>query len=384
MSEIDVLIPAYNAESYILDSIRSIREQTVTDTRIVIVDDGSTDRTRDIILDQQKEDARIIYHYQENAGIVSALNAGLALCTAPYIARHDADDFSYPERFTRQLEWMTAHPDCVAVSAQARHIDAEGRPTGSVSTVRMIERADSSAIPAYEPYLLHPLLMVRRDALLAVKGYRKVYNSEDSDLYWRLREIGKLHIIREILGDYRLHPTSLSSASVVNGRQMAVWSQLAALSDQRRAKNEPDIDFSGEASARIRAAREFTEIFFEASRGLSLPEKEWLQSAACAKFLELCYYRPFEPTGNDIKFIQTSAFFEKKLYRDSDYDVFREALISAGIRMAISRRIRDALRIVPSPGRANLLARILFRIAAPQAIRTPLKKIRGRGRRSAA
>ena len=104
-------------------------------------------------------------------------------------------------------------------------------------------------------------------------GYRHVSYSEDSDLYWRLQELGSLHNITAVLGDYRVHGQSISSSSVVNGRIQAVGSQLGALSALRRRSGLPDMVFPADAIAGYKAAGTLKAIVAIASEQLDAQEK---------------------------------------------------------------------------------------------------------------
>lgn len=167
---IDVLVPAYNAGWSLPETLASIQAQTVRDIRIIVVDDGSTDNTAAVLAAAAAADRRIHIITQANGGIVAALNAGLAACTAPFIARHDADDLSDPDRFEHQLRYFEENPDCVAVAGAARHIDGTGRALGTQTRLRDPARADPFSIPATEPYLLQPMLMVRAESFHAAGG----------------------------------------------------------------------------------------------------------------------------------------------------------------------------------------------------------------------
>ena len=180
----DVLIPAYNGAETIADSVRSIQQQTIAEIRIIVVDDGSTDMTPEIVATLATSDPRIkLIRKPSNSGIVDTLNLGLAQCTALYVARHDADDLAYPDRFAVQLAYLSSHPDCLAVGAAARRVDARGTPLGDYARMPPPELADPTWVPSREPYLMHPFLMVRREALMKVGGYRHAFHSEDTDLY---------------------------------------------------------------------------------------------------------------------------------------------------------------------------------------------------------
>lgn len=110
MPKVSVVMPAYNAEKYIGESIKSILNQTFIDFEFIIINDGSRDRTKEIILSYSND--RIVYLENEiNSGIVVTLNKGLEYATGEYIARMDADDIAVAERLEKQIEFMEENKD---------------------------------------------------------------------------------------------------------------------------------------------------------------------------------------------------------------------------------------------------------------------------------
>jgi len=110
MVEISVVMPVYNGEKYLREAIDSILNQTFRDFEFIIVNDGSTDSTEEIILSYS--DPRIVYvKNEENLQIVKTLNKGIAMAKGKYIARMDADDISMPERFEKQYQFMEENPE---------------------------------------------------------------------------------------------------------------------------------------------------------------------------------------------------------------------------------------------------------------------------------
>lgn len=301
---VDVLLPVYNGAETIAESIESLLQQTVSRLRVLVVDDGSKDATAKILADLSRRDPRVVVITQPNGGIVEALNHGLSHVIAPFVARQDADDISFPDRIQRQLEAFEADPGLVAISGSCIHIDTAGRETGTRYTVPDTDAADDRSIPAIEPYLLHPFLMVRSEAFAAAKGYRYVFHSEDTDLYWRLREIGRLKNFPAVLGKMRLHAGSISNASLQNGRIMAVQSQLAAISARRRAEGHEDLAFPRTAIAEYRTASSLEAMIAIAGRSLNDAERAYLSKAAAVKLLELASGRMYEVDGVDCAFIR--------------------------------------------------------------------------------
>lgn len=378
MAKIDVLLPAFNCKDYIAEALKSLQNQTISDIRIIVVDDGSSDGTGAIIQKFASQDSRIVYHRQDNAGIVAAMNAGLAFCTAPFIARMDGDDISYPERFQKELTYLETSPNCAGVGCRVRHIDGDASPLGTTTRWKDNTATNCFSLPALEPYIIHPMLMSPASALKGAGGYRLVYNAEDADLYWRLKDIGDLHVLDEVLGDYRIHTGSVSSNSILNGRQQAVWSQLAALSEQRRIQKKPDIEFTTDFAASIRSQKTLRDILQAATKNLSGTEVRWLKAATCAKLLEICYYRPFEPDRDDIRYILELHKDYPDLKNMHRFDVMKEGELSAAIRMLISARVTDAFTLAGAANIPVLLGRTLFRVGFPESLKSRIKKTLGR------
>ena len=304
---VDVLLPVYNAADTLAASLSSIAAQTFTNFRVLAVDDGSTDASPDILADWAARDKRFKIVRRPNAGIVTALNVGLALAAAPFIARMDADDISLPERFDVQLAYLRNTSGCVAVGCGILHIDSRGHMLPGLPVPGPPADADANWLPAREPYIMHPFLMVRRSAMIDVGGYRHVPGSEDSDLYWRLSEKGALHNLPEILGYYRMHDLSISGASIEGGRVMAVGSQLGALSARRRRSGLADLAFDSDLATALRSARSLDAMCEMLALTVAAEEMPFFRLSVGLKLLELAAYRPFEIDRDDCRFLRNAS-----------------------------------------------------------------------------
>ncbi len=381
---IDVVMTAFNAARFLPDTLVSIQTQTIRNIRIIIVDDGSTDGTSGILAKAADDDPRIQVLTQPNGGIVAATNAGLALSSAPFIARHDADDLSDPDRLERQLRYLEANPDCVAVAAAARHVDEFGRALGTRTLLRAPATADAFMIPAREPYLLHPFLMVRTEALHRVGSYRPLLASEDSDLFWRLVGVGRLHNMDDVLGSYRMHPASISSRSTAHGRQMAFCGQMAAISAQRRAEGRADLVLDQAMCDEVRQAQTLPALQAIGDRQLDRRERDWLSLAMSVKLIELCFYRPYEPTITDCRFIRDRLRRHGGLMEAVNAQIVRESLVGTAVRLLLKRMVWQAVllswpRLVPV-----VVLRLLFRVGLPHRLRQRIKRLTGRINEAAA
>ena len=375
---IDVVIPVFNGAETVESAVASIQAQTLRDIRIIVVNDGSTDDTQAIVERLAAADGRVVPVRRPNGGIVDALNAGLATCTADLVARHDADDLAVPDRFEKQLEWLRSHPECSAVSGSVIHIDEAGRELGPQTGPESPDRADPLAYPQQEPYLIHPFLMMRRAAVEAVGGYRYVFHAEDTDLYWRLQETGQLANMPDLLGRYRIHGQSVTSASTLNGRVAAMSSQLAGISAMRRRAGRPDIAFPKSALAEYAQARTLRGIVRLGSRGLDGEEAARLATATSAKILELTGYRPYELDEEDCAFIRASIMRALPSMMAHDRAVCVRMLSGPAARLAAQGQVSASLRMSPVRLYPLVAARLVLRTVLPSSLRVAMRRAVGR------
>lgn len=206
---VTVLMPVYNGERYIRPAIDSILAQNFRDFEFLIIDDGSTDRTPDIL--RSCRDPRVRVITQSNQGVAAALQRGVQEAGGALIARMDADDISLPDRLQRQKEVLDHHPEAVLVSARHALIDAGGRLVGK-SCEGGYDHGVARWLLLWQNLLTHPAVMFRKGIRgLAGLNYRPETNGvEDFDLWNRLAAAGKFIFIPEILIHYRLHPQSVN------------------------------------------------------------------------------------------------------------------------------------------------------------------------------
>lgn len=198
---ISVLMPAYNAELFLADAIGSILQQTFKDFELIIVDDGSTDSTPNILSEFSKKDSRIrIIKNDSNLGIVQALNKGLLVCRGEYIVRMDADDISTPDRLSRQIPFMENHPEIVVLGASLSYIDAQGKSLG------VVRECSTSGSLLFANPLLHPTVVIRKRALDKIGVYyeEKYRYAEDYFLWLRLSKEGRIDAIPDVVLYYRI------------------------------------------------------------------------------------------------------------------------------------------------------------------------------------
>jgi glycosyltransferase involved in cell wall biosynthesis len=208
---ISVAMSVYNNASYLAQAIESILAQTFTAFEFLIVDDGSTDGSGEIIDRFAADDSRIRPIHQANAGLIASLNRMIAEARAPLIARMDGDDIALPERFARQVMFLDANPDIGVLGTGCTCIDEDGRPS-SHKFDNVTTPDDVLADLKNGPPLCHPSVMMRRDAVRAVGGYHRAYtHCEDYDLWLRLSENVRMANLPERLLLYRQSETQVSN-----------------------------------------------------------------------------------------------------------------------------------------------------------------------------
>jgi hypothetical protein len=220
---VTVLLPVRDGARYLDAALDSIRGQSLADIEILAVDDGSRDATPALLARHAAKDPRLRVLARPAEGLVAALNLGLAAARAPLVARMDADDVAAPERLARQAAAFAARPALAALGTACRLIDAEGVPQGMLRFPEAPEAVHAAL--RHANCLAHPTVMLRRDAVLALGGYRPAFEmAEDYDLWLRLSERHEVANLAEPLLDYREHPRQASRVAVAQ----RILSELAA------------------------------------------------------------------------------------------------------------------------------------------------------------
>lgn len=210
-------MPAYNAARYIGEAITSVLKQTFTDFELLIVNDGSTDNTLDII--NKFNDERIVIINQINQGVAAALNAGLKQAKAPYIARFDADDICYPYRLEKQIRFLQDNPEYILVGSEAKYILENGDFLFDFHCIAYSHEQIMDKLYFYCPFV-HPTVMYRKDTVIEAGGYpTHAHNFEDYLLWTTLAGAGRLCNLTEPLIKYRLNSTSVTIDEKWRGRR---------------------------------------------------------------------------------------------------------------------------------------------------------------------
>lgn len=237
---ISVVMPARNAGSTIKESIESVLASPAV-RQLVVVNDGSTDETSQIV--QSIVDERIDVISGPCKGISAAFNAGIEVATQKYIARCDADDLYPSSRLEKQLAWMQANSNYVAVTGYFCTIDAKGKLIATFNNNAVPEDI-SDLLSAGNTVTHFCTWLVRRDALVRCGGAREWFQSaEDIDLQFRLAEEGPVGYIHENFYLYRLNDSSITHTMTSSRREF--FDQAARDFNNQRSENGEDLLMKG-------------------------------------------------------------------------------------------------------------------------------------------
>lgn len=205
-------MPVYNGQRYIKETIDSVLNQTYENFEYIIVDDGSTDGTKDII--KSFSDIRIRMIEINHGGIVKALNTGIENALGEYVVRIDADDVCMENRFKVLFDYMNKNTDVVICGSWATKIDEQGKPLGALSYPPISHKEIKKYAKIHNPFI-HPSVILRKDAILKAGGYKNFKHTEDYELWTRILSIGKGYNISEPLIKYRIHLNQITRKSNV-------------------------------------------------------------------------------------------------------------------------------------------------------------------------
>lgn len=212
---ISVVLPVYNGEQYLSEAIDSILAQTFTNFELIMIDDGSTDGSQQILREYERRDARIRVIVRENRGLATTLNDSVDIVRGAWIARMDQDDIALPRRFERQLEWLERTGADIAGSWVQRFGTSDKR----VVRLRQTDEAIKMAMLFCSPFA-HPSVMMRAALVKRLRYDSTWEKAEDYDLWERAAEDGwKMMNVPEVLLLYRIHGAQISTKTASRQQQ---------------------------------------------------------------------------------------------------------------------------------------------------------------------
>jgi GT2 family glycosyltransferase len=232
---VSVVMTVWNGAAFVSEAIDSILDQTFADLELIVVNDGSTDATQDILDGYQRRDRRVRIVAQQRRGVVPSANRGCGLARGHYLARLDADDVALPHRLEAQVEFLDHHPEIAAVGGAAVLASASGEPCFTVQ-YPATDEAIREKLPRSCP-LLHSAVTMRRAAFEAVGGYRLRPYAEDYDLWLRLARTFRLANLDAAVVHYRVHDGQVSSMHL---RELAECTLVARAAARQGARSQRD------------------------------------------------------------------------------------------------------------------------------------------------
>jgi len=234
---VSVVMSVYNGQEFLSEAVESILGQTFRDFEFVVIDDGSADRTAEILAAFAARDGRLRVLRHENKGRTASLNVGISLAQGKYIARMDADDVALPHRLDEQVDFMERHPEVGLLGGVVEMINAQGQIL-HVTQPPLQDSEIKKAMLHYNP-MCHPTVLIRKHIALEAGGYRMAFSeSEDYDLWLRISERSRLANLSKPILQYRLHPGQ-ASLRYVKHQAMCSLAACAAAALRRGGSSDP-------------------------------------------------------------------------------------------------------------------------------------------------
>jgi glycosyltransferase involved in cell wall biosynthesis len=248
ITKVSVIIPAYNRSAYLGEAIQSVLDQTFQDFELIVIDDGSTDNTKEIV--KGFLDTRVRYLYQENSGVSSARNMGIKAANGEYIAFLDSDDIWLPENLELKVNLLDSRPDVGLVCSDAYVVDNSTKATFGrfwgknrfkySGNPRKVTRHPLKDLLYRNCFIMPQATMIRSQVFTAVGGFdESLPTSEDWDLFVRIVQRFPIEVIDTPLLKIRRHSTSLSKnkEKVYRGATFAINKAIRSGSFSREELN---------------------------------------------------------------------------------------------------------------------------------------------------
>jgi len=206
---VSVIMPCWNRDRFVADAIRSVLAQTFSDFELIVVDDGSTDGTREVVA--SFSDPRLRCLHREHRGISAAMNAGLAAARGRYIARLDSDDLWLPEMLATQVAVLESRPDIGLVYSRAECTDSDWKPLDMSWGYPLRYPGETFRSMVYNDCTCNITIVCRRECFERVGNYDETLaTSEDLDMWLRVARHYEFAFTDRVLARVRLHGGSIT------------------------------------------------------------------------------------------------------------------------------------------------------------------------------
>lgn len=234
---VSILLPAYNAELFIISALESILNQTYSNLEIIVINDGSTDNTEQIINTLTDDRIKLINN-DNNLGLIKTLNKGIDFCNGKYIARMDADDISYPTRIEKQVSTMEENPS-VGICGTWFETYTNNEPTGHSKYPANNDEIQINQL--HKISLCHGTAIFKKQVLLDNKFDSDFAHAEDFELWSRIKNCTKMKNIQEVLYRVNRHGENVSiknQAIQENNTIRIIQKQLNEISGEEITKEQ--------------------------------------------------------------------------------------------------------------------------------------------------
>lgn len=254
---VSVIIPCYNREEYIKQTINSVLEQTYKKIEIIVIDDGSTDNTREI-LDSYGNQIQVLEHpNRQNKGQSAAINLGIKKSFGKYIAILDSDDYWDPTKIEKQIDFLNLNPKYGVVYANGFQVDANGKNKSKIFDTNHVQTNNPEDILLNSYFNIPSNALIKKD-IFKKAGYfdERLRSAQDHDMAIRLSEVSKIVYLNETLWYYRRHDDSQSGKHILRRWQNGFYVLANA---KKRYPYKKSIIYKRSAVLHFRLGQTYTE-----------------------------------------------------------------------------------------------------------------------------
>lgn len=325
---VTVLLPVFNAELHVAEAVQSILRQTFRNFELLIINDGSTDRSLEVISSFKDRRIRLVNN-ESNLKLIPTLNKGIDLATGKYIARMDADDISLPQRLQKQVDFMESHPE---VGVCGTWFETLGNKKHIVKYPE--KDGDIRIMMLYQTPFCHPSIVFRKEVFdrHGIRFLKEFIHAEDYEVWVRLATHTQFANLPEVLLQYRRHEKSVSSAyQDIQEKNTIAIIRMVFEKTGLTLTDEEIVLFREVAYSNFKAERAFIKKaekilagLIEANRQSHFLPDETLKKFAFEKWFHLCYN-----TTSLGRWV---------------YDYFQQSPLSKLMRLPFKNRLKFALK----------------------------------------
>lgn len=289
---VSVLLPTLNEADTVGRALESLADQTYGDFEVVVIDDGSTDGTVEVVRRHEADlPALEVIERTDERGIASARNRGIEAASGELLACQDADDWSHADRLRRQVAFLDEHPEVALVGTSVHQVESEGTYR---NRRHVYENPPEEVYRAKSPFVQGSVMM-RTDAVREVGGYDELFpTSEDRDLWLRMRRQYELRNVDEPLYWLRFSSESTYASNTYEANLYGQYAYIRTL--EGRVPEDYDDVVRRDGAAAIEAILTEAELA-DVARAVARESLRWGKRRQSRKYaLQALKRRPFDPT----------------------------------------------------------------------------------------